>query len=123
MSAKCKLCGGSGVVSIGQQCICQYSPSSFAAPAGSAFRAGTGLMGSTEPGQRVTQRNVRNLPPGSVVRLDDGGRLIHLHDEVWLYCSDCAHCYDRIENMKWRLPGELCHLPPNRYSTALCGLA
>lgn len=80
---------------------------------GSAFRAGTGLMGSTECGQRVTQHNVRQLPPGSVVRLDDGGRLIHLHDEVWLYCSDCAHCYDRIENLKWRLPGELCHLPPN----------
>lgn len=88
-------------------------PATLAAAHGSAFRAGTGLMGSTEPGQRVTQRNVRQLPAGSVVRLDGGGRLIHLHDEVWLYCSDCAHCYDGIENLKWRLPGELCHLPPN----------
>lgn len=79
---------------------------------GLEFRAGTGLLGSTEAGQRVTQRNVRQLPPGSVVRLEDGGRLIHLYDEVWLYCSDSAHCYDRIENLKRRLPGTLCHLPP-----------
>lgn len=68
-------------------------------------------MGSTETGQRVTKRNVHHLPPGSVVRLDDGGRLIHLHDAVWLYCAECVHCYDTIENMEWRLPGELCHIP------------
>lgn len=76
------------------------------------FKAGTGMLGATASGQRVTADNVSHLPPGSVVRLDFGGRLIHLHDEVWLYCSDHVHCYDRIENLKHRLPGELCHLPP-----------
>ena len=79
----------------------------------SAFRAGTGLLGATETGQRVTKENAHLLPPGSVVRLDDGGRLIHLHDELWLYCCDCAWCYDRIERHTHRLPGTLCHLPPN----------
>ena len=79
----------------------------------SAFLAGTGLLGATESGQRVTKENAHLLPPGSVVRLDDGGRLIHLHDELWLWCNDCAWCYDGIDRHAHRLPGTLCHLPPN----------
>ena len=44
-----------------------------------AFEAGTGLMGATMSGQRVTKENVRELPCGSVIRLDDSdGVLIHL---------------------------------------------
>ena len=82
----------------------------------SAFRAGTGLLGATESGQRVTKENAHLLPPGSVVRLDDGGRLIHLHDELWLWCNDCAWCYDWIDRHAHRLPGTLCHLPPNAAS-------
>lgn len=34
MSVECNLCGGSGVVSVWQKCICQYGQSSFAAPTG-----------------------------------------------------------------------------------------
>ncbi len=30
MSDECNLCGGSGVVSVGQQCICRYGPSELA---------------------------------------------------------------------------------------------
>ena len=90
-----------------------------AAPRGSRspFRAATGLMGATESGQRVTAGNAHFLPPGSVVRLDAGGRLIHLHDDVWLYCTDCAWCYDRIEHHAHRLPGTLCHIPANQKLT------
>jgi len=70
------------------------------------------MMGATAPGQIVTKQNVHYLPAGSVVRLDDdGGRLIHLHDSLWLWCTDHAHCYDRLDGMAWRLPGVLCHLP------------
>lgn len=77
----------------------------------SPFVAGTGLMGGTEPGQEVTEENAHHLPPGSVVRCDSGGRLIHLHDNLWLYCSDGCWCYDRISSMDRYLPGILCHLP------------
>jgi hypothetical protein len=77
----------------------------------SPFEAGTGLMGATEPGQRVTKENSHLLPPGSVVRLDGEGRLIHLHDGLWLYCCDAAWCYDRIEHLARYLPGTLCHIP------------
>ena len=77
----------------------------------SPFKAGTGMFGTTEPGQRVTKRNAHHLPPGSVVRLDDGGRLIHLHDDIWLWCDGCAHCYDRLEHHLHHLPGTLCHIP------------
>lgn len=79
----------------------------------SPFRSCTGLMGFTESGQRVTADNAHFLPPGSVVRLDAGGRLIHLHDGLWLYCTDCSWCYDRIEHHLRRLPGTLCHIPAN----------
>lgn len=76
------------------------------------FKSRTGMLGSTEP-QTVTEKNVAELPPGSVVRLHDGGRLIHLHNAVWLYCTDDAHCYDRIENLAWRCgkKSQLCHIP------------
>lgn len=76
-----------------------------------AFQSHTGLLGATAPGQRVTKRNVNQLPPGSVVRLDEGGRLIHLHDALWLWCKDNAWCYDEIEHLTRYLPGELCHIP------------
>jgi len=77
------------------------------------FQAGTGMLGSTAPGQKVTHDNVAELPPGSVVRLADGSRIIHLHDETWLWCCDHAHLYDKIERFSWRLDdgAELCHMP------------
>jgi hypothetical protein len=70
-------------------------------------------MGATEPGQEVTAENVGELPPGSVVRIKDGSRLIHLHDDLWLWCCDCAWCYDRVERHAWRLKegATLCHVP------------
>jgi hypothetical protein len=68
-------------------------------------------MGSTDSGQRVTADNAHHLPPGSVVRLDDVGRLIHLHDDLWLWCADVGWCYDKLERHLWRLPGTLCHIP------------
>jgi hypothetical protein len=73
-------------------------------------------MGATESGQRVTASNLAQLPPGSVVRNGDGSRVIHLHDEVWLYCSDCAHCYDRVEFVGRFLDARatLCHIPNNQ---------
>jgi hypothetical protein len=76
------------------------------------FVAGTGLMGATASGQRVTTlEEAEQLPPGSVIRLDDKGRLIHLHDGLWLYCCDVAWCYDRIRYLTRYLPGTLCHMP------------
>ena len=56
----------------------------------SPFKAGTGLMGATEPGQIVTPENVHFLPPGSVVRIHDesGSRMIHLHDDLWLWWAE-----------------------------------
>ncbi len=67
------------------------------------FRSGTGMMGSTEPGQVVTKENVHELPPGSVVRNGDGSRLIHLHNDLWLWCCDISWQYDRIERLTHRL--------------------
>lgn len=76
------------------------------------FRAGTGILGSTEPGQRVTVDNIHFLPPGSVVRLDGSdGVLIHLHDGLWYYRNGCTWLYDRLDRMRAYLPGTLCHLP------------
>ena len=76
------------------------------------FEAGTGLMGATLQGQRVTADNVGELPAGSVVRLDDSdGVLIHLHDGMWYWRDGCAWCYDTIGNHLRRLPGTLCHIP------------
>ncbi|MFA7333501.1 MAG: hypothetical protein WC130_04315 [Kiritimatiellia bacterium] len=77
-------------------------------------------MGATESGQRVTADNAHFLPPGSVVRLDGGGRLIHLHDGLWLYCTEHAWCYDRIEHHASRLPGTLCHIPANKDKEKPC---
>ena len=82
-------------------------------PPCSPFVGGTGIMGATESGQRVTRENAHHLPPGSVVRLDSGGRLIHLHDGLWLYCTDCSWCYDGLDRHLTRLPGTLCHIPAN----------
>lgn len=84
----------------------------------SALKASTGLLGYMEQGQQVTKDNVYTLPPGSVVRLKDGGRLIHLHKGLWLWCCNNAWCYDRVDNLAWHLPGELCHMPTyEEYST------
>lgn len=77
----------------------------------SPFMAGTGMLGATEPGQRVTATNAKFLPPGSVVRLDDGDVMIHLHDDLWYWRGTNIWCYDRLENMTYKLPGELCHIP------------
>lgn len=69
-------------------------------------------MGATEPGQMVTAKNISSLPAGSVVRNGDGTRIIHLHDDLWLWCSDNAHTYDRVENLAWRLDenSSVCHM-------------
>jgi hypothetical protein len=78
------------------------------------FEAGTGILGGTKQGQKVTKKNAHELPPGSVIRLDDVGRLIHLHEGLWLYCTDNSHHYDRLDNLLYHLPGTLCHIPiPN----------
>jgi hypothetical protein len=77
----------------------------------SPFQSGGGLMGSTEPNQAVTKDNAHFLPPGSVVRLKEGERLIHLHDNLWLWCCDAGWCYDNLEHHLYRLPGTLCHIP------------
>lgn len=79
----------------------------------SPFKSHTGLMGATEPCQRVTKKNVHFLPAGSVVRLKDNSRLIHLHDDLWLWCCDHAHCYDYIDTLKYKLEkgAVLCHIP------------
>jgi hypothetical protein len=79
------------------------------------FVGGTGLMGGTESGQKVNAENIHFLPPGSVVRLGDNTRVIHLHDDLWLVCNDGMHCYDRVENLAWRLDdtAEVCHLAPS----------
>lgn len=79
-----------------------------------SFKYGTGMFGATAPGQRVTKQNVRELPCGSVVKLGDGSRLIRLHDDVWLWCRDGAHCYSGIEHLESRLDKDavVCHLAP-----------
>ena len=77
-----------------------------------SFKSGTGMMGSTEPGQKVTKDNANLLPAGSVVKCDEwDGNLIHLHDVLWVYLSDGSWCYDRIENLNRYLPGKLRHIP------------
>jgi hypothetical protein len=80
------------------------------------FRSGTGMLGSTETGQAVTPENLHLLPVGSVARLGDGGRLIRLHDDLWLWLSDsgCSHCYDMTEHMRCRVvKGSVaCHVAP-----------
>ena len=85
---------------------------SGASPLLSSFEAGTGLMGATASGQRVTAENVSELPIGSVVRIGDGSRLIHLHDDLWLWCCDTAWCYDRVDRLAWRLDDKsvACHV-------------
>ncbi len=77
----------------------------------SPFESGTGLMGFAKENQEVIEDNVHHLLAGSVVRLKEGGRLIHLHDDLWLYCTDNCWCYDNIEHLKRYLPGTLCHHP------------
>lgn len=86
-----------------------------------SFRAGTGLGGATEPGQKVTLKNVAELPPGSVVRIDDGSRLIHLHPDWWLWCRDGAWSYGRLNDLAWRLEAGavLCHMPWYSVNAAL----
>ena len=78
-----------------------------------SFKAHTGMLGGTESGQWVTPENINQLPPGSVVRISDGSRLIHLHANTWLWCCDNAWCYDRVENLTHHLgeKAELCHHP------------
>jgi hypothetical protein len=76
------------------------------------FKARTGMLGATEPFQKVTTDNVHHLPCGSVVRLiDSDGVLVHLHGDLWYYRSGCAWCYDKIEHLSRYLPGILCHHP------------
>lgn len=78
----------------------------------SPFEAHTGLLGATKSGQRVTVENAHFLPPGSVIRLDDGDAvLVHLHDDLWYWRSGCAWCYDRLDRFHSYLPGVLCHHP------------
>lgn len=76
------------------------------------FEYGTGLMGATKENQNVTITNIHLLPPGSVVRNIDGSRIIHLHDNTWLYCSDNAWQYGFLGTIvHWLDEGAvLCHL-------------
>lgn len=80
------------------------------------FHVGTGLLGSTEAGQFITPDNVSDLPVGSVVRIGDGSRLIHLECDLWLWCSDSAWCYNQIKYLAWRLDGDsvACHVADDR---------
>jgi len=77
------------------------------------FKRRTGIAGSTEPNQKVTIKNIKDLPPGSVVNLGDNTRLIHLHDNLWLWLSDGAWCYDKLENFYHKLNKDatLEHIP------------
>lgn len=79
-----------------------------------SFEYGTGILGATAPNQKVTSENAHELPPGSVVRIGDGSRLIHLHDTLWLWCCDHAWCYDLLENLLMRLDDQsvACHIAP-----------
>jgi len=77
-----------------------------------SFKSKTGLLGGTEPGQKVTIHNIHKLPVGSVVSNADGSRIIHLHDDLWLWCCDGAHCYDNIQNLLRHVNrATLCHIP------------
>lgn len=65
------------------------------------FKSGTGLLGATEEGQHVDEYNIQHIPPGSVIKdWTTGSRIIHLHDGLWLYITDCSWCYDRVDRMK-----------------------
>ena len=78
------------------------------------FKAGTGLMGCTEPNQRVTKENIHLLPPGSVVRNNASDeKIIHLHGDLWYRCNGCLHAYDTVDAMKTLLDKHsvLCHIP------------
>lgn len=88
------------------------------------FKAGTGLMGATAPGQAVTSENIGELPSGSVVIINDGSRLIHLHDGLWLWCNDCAWTYDLLKNLTWRLGdgAVLCHHSGSEQSPGTAGI-
>ena len=79
-----------------------------------SFKAGTGMMGATEPGQKVTRENVHLLPVGSVVRNGDCSRLIRLHGDLWLWCKDSAHCYSDIGHLSMHLDDRsvACHVAP-----------
>jgi hypothetical protein len=69
------------------------------------------FLGGTEPNQKVNSENISQLPSGCVVRNGDGSRIIHLHDDIWLYCSDHFWCYDGVDRMKRCLDDKsvLCH--------------
>ncbi len=71
------------------------------------------MLGVTEQGQEVTEDNIHELPIGSVVRNSDGSRIIHLHDDLWLWCCDHGWCYDNLERIKHYLDSRstLCHMP------------
>lgn len=85
------------------------------------FKAGTGMLGATQPGQVVTAENAHFLPPGSVVRFaGDDAVLIHLHEGLWYRRSGCSWCYDRLERFHRDLPGVLCHMPTSSPTDQLC---
>ncbi len=81
-----------------------------------SFKFGTGMCGATEAGQKVTPKNISQLPCGSVVRNGDGSRIIHLHDSLWLWCSDGAWCYDNAQRMAGYLDKSsvACHVAPSK---------
>jgi len=77
-----------------------------------SFVGHTGLMGATQPGQKVTSKNIKELPPGSVVILKPTGWLIHLHDNLWFWTNECSWCYDRVDRwFDWLEGATLSHLP------------
>lgn len=77
-------------------------------------RPWSGLVGGTDPNQRVTAENIDALPPGSTVRCGENESewLIHLHDGLWVRIFGCGYCYDRAERFHYLLPGRLCHQGP-----------
>lgn len=78
------------------------------------FKYATGIAGSTETGQKVTPKNIRQLPPGSVVDLKEG-KLIFLHGRLWLWIDGCAPRYDTIDNFYDKLSGATAgHVAPTQ---------
>ena len=79
----------------------------------SSFKSKTEIFGSTEPGQIVTTKNIHELPPGSVVCLSDGSKLIYLHDDLWLWQAECIYCYSKIDTFLDKLYSKatLEHIP------------